>query len=273
MSRDEREQLHVRLTRQSMDIIDYALVATSSRSNQQVIDEALKVYNMFLRDTYDVAREELKMNFDVEHRRIDRIEELAKSDRVTKGVVEVPVPVINPPLPDANPFAKHSRDELLAKCRDTQPSMVADWAKNWKQELTDVGWTINEFVACKMANINKESVKVKEEAPAAVQTTGQTPSQYRIEMLVRRLYNVALGEKGLAHFTKDFENVRALNLDGRQLDQFKSTVISKFRNKLKPDIIAKKVKTENEEVVLALFEDAWFREFETSEEDKQMLVN
>ena len=278
MPEHERTLIHVRLNHQSVETLKHARHATGFATNQEVVDEALKLYNMVLSNEFDKSKQEIMTNAYEDVRRVERLEQWANSDKVVvKEVVRVeapPEPVLAAEDPNINPFAKYSRDDLLAKCIDTEASMIMDWTKAWKAELDEVGWKPGDFVKAKL-EWNKAHLKAK----VPVSTASATPvltevntTQFRIDALVRRLYNISLGDKNMARFQKDFEMIRALGINNGQMETFKATVITAFKRKVQPDIIAKRVKAENVEGTLTIFEDAWFREFETTEEEKEELM-
>jgi hypothetical protein len=271
MPEHERKLMHLRLNHQSVETLKHALHVTGLHTNQEVIDEALKLYNMVLSGEFDRSKEEIMSNALADVKRVERLEEWASSDKVVvKQVVrEVAPPVVAAePEPDYS-FAQYSRDDMLARCKDTDPSKILDWAKNWKGELAEVGWTPNEFAKAKL-EWNRVNLKVKAPvAEAAVPAKGQSDAQFRIEALARRLKNIASGDKNMAHFSKDFEHVRALGINNGQLESFKDAVIKMFSSQVEGMLRAKTIQPNAVEGTLALFEDAWFREFELSDEQKE----
>jgi hypothetical protein len=263
------EQLHVRLSSESMEVLKYATHGNSRFSTYgDVINEALSVWKLSLDGSFDEAIEDIERNAQLKKEKV-----LSLKAKIEDGMVIVPplTPVLVEKVKTEEvAYARFTKEELLARCNETEPAGVLDWARAWKNELLAVGWESSDFVNAKISQL-RTVPKTAKVAPSVQDPVALTPAQNRIEALVLRLYRIATGAPGMDHFDFDFKEIRRLGINNGQIGQFKDTVLKKFSAKVLPDITAKKMKKESAEATVAIFEDKWMREFETTNKEKELL--
>jgi len=271
----KRTSYSVRLNDASIEVLNFALERFPGRSVQEVFDDALEKYGVLIRGSFDEAKEEARVEYMEKVRGYDRLRELTESERylapepfTSKEPVLAATPVAIVSLV-ASPHPKFSRERMLAQCSVEKDPDIRAWCKegNWGDNLKDVGWTVDDFVDAKLKMVQMGIEQgLTQAAPVKKEVDMKGLVQFRVEQLVTRLYNVAMGDKSQANFSGVFKYIQEMQNNGYinngQLEQLKEEVLKKFQHRAVGEIGAKRMRKENAEVAVALFEGAWLKAFE-----------
>lgn len=281
--------LRVRVTDDVDNYIGWALNnpgLTKMTSVTQLVNDALAEHAKKYEGQITKAHEKLSEEVEVKHKKIDKLAEVVEkgfqvpvAPVVEKVIVESPSLDLDLTRVFPGLRADRQRSGILAWCRETNDKEKRAWASRCLEELEAVEWDVETFLLAK-ENWDKEHAVVERVVlTPRIEQPETSPTLQRISSLVKRLLNIAHGSKDQAYFDAEFRLLRELQLNEEKLELLRATVVKQVRSKMMSEISGtadptlKKKKQGDLDIALTVFEDAWFREFETSEEEKQRLVN